>query len=280
MFGIFGGGDSGFGDERNRLYRLMSQYKDVKDPELKDLSFEKYNPETANYSLNKGDAESRNLQLQALQRLSGLAESGLSDADQAAFAKAKSQGAQIARQGTEAAIANAQARGVGGGGMEFAMREMANQGGAQRANEAALEQAGQAARQRAMYQQAYGNALSGFRGQNEQQEANNTDIINRFNQMNTQGRNQAQMQNINQRQDVARYGNDMSQRRYDNRMGSIDRQTGVEKQMNSVSAAEEARRRKQQGNLIGAAGAIAGGIYGGPAGAGAGYTIGSSLGGG
>jgi len=278
MFDLFGGGDSGFDAERGRLYDAKRKYENLDLPALQKLALEAYNPETANYTTNKGDAETKSMQLSALKRLAGLAESGMSDEDALAYDKARSVGGQLAKQGTEAAIANAQARGVGGGGMEFAMREMANQGGAQRAHEAALEQAANSARQRAMYNQAYSSALGGFRNQNNQEEAGNTDIINRFNQINTGARNQAGMYNIEGRAQNTRANNAIEQQRYGNRTGQIDKVNGINKDINAVDSAEQARRKKQQGAGLGMIGGAVGAIYGGPAGASAGYGIGSSLG--
>jgi hypothetical protein len=66
---------------------------------------------------------------------------GLSAEDQLNFEKARSLGAQQSQQGAQAALQNAAARGVGGSGLEFGMREQANQEAANRAQTAGLEQA-------------------------------------------------------------------------------------------------------------------------------------------
>src|SRR4051812_36244203 len=161
-----------------------------------------YSPDAAQYQTISDDPRLKSYQMDNLAKLAGLADTGLSDADQLGYLKAKAAGHQLAKSGNDAAIQNAQARGVAGGGLEFALREMANQDGANRAQEAGLQQAADSARQRALYQQAYGNELSQVRGQDFSNNAANANIINQFNQMNTQARNQAQQLNNSNRQQL------------------------------------------------------------------------------
>lgn len=172
-------------------------YEGIEVPNLtwEDYAPERYKNETANYELTNEDPALRSYQMDALKRMSGLADNGLSEVDQAGYAKARNLGAQEARAGSQAAIQDAQSRGVAGSGMEFAMREIANQGGAQRSQEAALQQAADSARQRALYAQAYQQGLGNQRSQDFQANRANTDIINQFNQANTAQRNTVNMAN-------------------------------------------------------------------------------------
>ncbi len=277
MFGNLFGGDSSFGEESGRLQRWKELYGNVPDPELRDLAPELITPETMNYELIKEDPALRSRQLDALSRLSMLADEGQSAEDVAVFERAKQQANQIAKQGTQSAIESARARGVGGSGLEFAMREMANQGGSERARASGIDQAAASARARALNQQAYLQGLGSQRDQDMRLNSQNNDVINRFNQMNTTNRNQAAQYNAEQRMNSGRYNNDMSQRRYDNQMGRMDRQAGLERQANEVNAAERENRRRRGSALTGLVGAGIGAAFGGPAGAAIGRGIGSSF---
>src|SRR5690606_37366499 len=118
------------------------------------------------------------------------------------FMRAKLEAGQLARGRNEALKNEMAARGMLGSGSEFMLREAANQEAAQRAQMAGLEQAAAAARQRALYQQAYGDALGGLRGQDLDVNSRNADIINQFNMANTGARNEAQQQNLANRQAI------------------------------------------------------------------------------
>lgn len=276
--GLFGN-DSGFKNERNRLDEVMADTKKIPLPVLERMIYQGYSPETMNYSLMKDDEGTKGLQLAALNKMQNLSETGQTVEDAAAFDRARNLGAQAAKVGTENAIQNARARGVSGSGMEFALREMANQGGAQRTHEAGLEQAASGARNRAMYNQAYNQALGNFRNQNNQASQANTDIINRFNQANTQNRNQAAQYNIENRIGVTRGNNQMSQADYDNQMKRVSGISEIGKQRNAVDSAEEEQRRRRSSGVGSIAGGIAGAYMGGPVGASAGAAIGGSVGG-
>jgi hypothetical protein len=221
------GDDGGEGAVRGNLARARAAYEGIDVPDLtwKDFAPELYQTESANYEMSKEDPVVRSAQMTALNRMAGLAEQGLSEEDAAGSAKARGQGNQMARAGTEAAIANAQARGVGGSGMEFAMREMANQAGAERAASGGLEQASAAARQRALYNQSYAQGLGQMRSQDSQANQYNTDVVNRFNQANTQTRNQTNTANVDQRNQAQQGNNqgrmDVQQNNYDNRRAPL-----------------------------------------------------------
>lgn len=278
MFGLFGGEDGGFSDEDRRLQSLLNEYRNLATPTYREAISENYSPETSNYKLMSEDPVTKSMQLQALQKMAGLSESGLSAEDEAAFAKARSLGAKSSRAGAQAAMQDAQARGVGGSGLEFAMREIANQGGANRAQEAGLERAATAARQRALAQQAYMQGLSGMRDQDYRTNAANTNVINQFNQANTQARNQAALQNINSRADARTENNQLADRRFNNQLNRMNGISGIQQQINQVNSARDAQRRRQQGGLMGIAGAGIGALAGGPTGAQVGYGVGSTMG--
>lgn len=214
-------------NERNRQL-----YENVALPTYQD-----YVPESYNYETIKEDPNLRSAQMAALAKMSGLAESGLSAEDEAAFTKARQQAGQIQKAGNDAAIANANARGVGGSGMEFAMREMANQHGAQNAQNAGMDQAATSARQRALYNQSYMQGLGNQRGQDYQVNQANTGIVNRFNEANTNNKNNA-----------FQYNQGLKDKTYNNQMRRADSMAGIN---NNDSQIQYERNAYDHGRLNG-----------------------------
>lgn len=162
-----------------------------------------FNPEAIDYQQISEDPITRSAQMSALQKMAGLADTGLSEVDELGFARAEREGNRLAQGSTQAAISDARRRGVSGGGLEFAMREIGSQAAAERAQDAALETAAQAAQQRALYNQAYLSGTGAMRDQDYRANAANTGIINQFNQANTGARNQAAQQNLGRREAIA-----------------------------------------------------------------------------
>lgn len=249
-------GDDGSEDVLNELRQNRARLDAIGLPDLqwKDYAPELYSNETANYELAQDDPIVRSMQLSALQRMSGLADQGLSAEDAAAFDKARDTGSQMARANTEAAIADANRRGVGGSGMEFAMREIANQGGAERAQNAGLEQAAASARQRALYNQAYMQGLGSMRSQDQNTAQSNADVINRFNMANTQNRNNTNMQNTqlrNQAQLTNNQGkNDTAQQNFNNAITRATGQNNAGNAMANAYAAQGAANTAQNNQFI------------------------------
>lgn len=275
--GLLGGNDGGFEDarlanERNRL--LLDQ---IKDPRYSEMVPELYNTEQTNYTLNTEDPVLKSMQMQSLNKMAGLADSGQSDIDAAGYDQARSLGNQFAKAGTGAAIQDSQNRGIAGSGQEMALREMANQGGAERAHTAAIQQAADAARQRALYAQAYGTQVAGARDQSAKAGQANTNIINQFNQANTQLRNQTAAANVGQRQNAFEYNEGLKDKNYQNQLGRLDRVSGNNNRSAEIAAAQAEADRKKRGAVGGAIGGVVGGIYGGPGGAAAGSAVGSSV---
>lgn len=285
MFGQ-GNNDDGFTSARGALSRNRGLYEMINDPTYSEFIPELLKNDSANYELINEDPLLRSAQMSALQKMSGLADTGLSDVDQAGYERARRLGGQIQKAGQGAALQNAQARGVAGSGLEFAMRESANQQAAERAQEAGLAQAADSAKQRALYQTAYGNALGQQRSQDMQAETANKGIINRFNEMNTQNRNQTNNANANLRNSAFQYNEGLKDKRFNNELTRADRTSGLNNRSAEIDAAQAAARRAQDerdrarsGALLGAAGGIVGGFYGGAGGATAGAAAGQAIGG-
>lgn len=202
-------------------------YEQIALPEYDEYVPELYDAESYNHELIAEDPMLKSKQMSNLNLLEQLASQGLSAEDELGFMKARDMGAQQARSGTGAAIADANARGVAGGGMEFAMREIANQGGAQRSQQAGLEQAAASARQRALQAQAYQQALSQSRGDDYRVNAANTDIMNDFNARNTSQRNAISNANVDHKNSAYGVNEGIKDKKYQNQLQQADRRAGM-----------------------------------------------------
>jgi hypothetical protein len=250
-----------FDDSEEKAMDMLRQNRELYEkltlPELQDYNPEEYkmlgdySPDQANSNTVSEDPMVRSAQLSALQKMAGLADTGLSDVDNAAFQRARQEAAQISNSGLQASLQNATARGVGGSGLEFAMREMAGQNGANQALNSGLSQAETAAKQRALYAQAYGSALSGLRSQDYTANRGNADILNQFNLVNTNAKNQAQLRNLDTRQQLSnenvgqrnfaqQYDNQMKQQGFQNQMAKTSGMAGQNTSMAQGYAAQNA----------------------------------------
>lgn len=262
------GDDGGEGEVRRALAQAAAAFEGVKLPEhiWKDLAPELYQIDEAQYQTIQEDPLLRSRQMDSLTKLAGLADTGLSAADEAGYDQARKIGAQASRAGREATLADARARGVSGSGLEFATREIANQEGAGRAQTAALQQAADAARQRALYQQAYGSAVSAARGDDFRANQANTNIINQFNQANTQARNAANMANVDLKNNAQRDNqtgrNQTAQQNFDNSMARAGGIAGQYGQQAQAAAAAGAARTSELNQLVGAGIGAVGSYYG------------------
>jgi hypothetical protein len=274
--GIFSD-DESFKPIVDNIARNRGLYANINLPDYLQYSPELFTTESTDYQTIGEDPLVKSRQMQALQRMAGLAETGLSEVDAAGFARARDEGNQMARAGTQSAIQDAQNRGVAGSGMEFAMREIANQGGAQRAQQAGLDVAANAAKQRALYNTAYADQLGSARDQDFRAGSANTGIINQFNQANTNQRNQTNMNNVNLKNDAFKYNEGLKDRRYDNQIGQADRMAGLNDKNAEARAAQAAAEAKKRSAMAGMVGTGIGAVVGGPAGAQVGGSIGSSL---
>lgn len=276
--GLFGGDNSNEA-MLQELAKNRGLYSQIDLPKYSQYVPEKYDNESATAKLTSDDPVMKSKQLEALAQMQGMSQKGLSDADIAGFQAAKSAGNQLAQGREGAAIQDAQARGVGGGGSEFAMREAANQAGAERAQEAALAQAAQASNNRNSYMQAYANQLGQTRQQDYNTNAANTNALNNFNLVNTQGRNAANQANVTGTNQAFQYNEGLKDKNYQNQLGQADRIAGINTQQGQMTAAQQEAERRRQAALMGmvgtGVGAVAGAYAGNPA---AGAAIGNSVG--
>lgn len=274
--GFFGSDDT-LDDAKQMLEANRGLYSTIDLPKYEEYLPELYTGDSYQYQTIGEDPELLSKQGDNLNILEQLASQGLSAEDELGFQQARQLGAQQAKAGAQAALADAANRGVSGGGLEFAMREAANQGGAQRAQDAGLQQAAAAARQRALAAQAYQSALAQNRNQNYQTSAANTNIINQFNQANTNQRNALNQSNVDARNQAFMYNQGLKDKNYQNQIGRADRMAGLNDRQGELSAAEEEARRKRNAAIGSAVGAIGGAVVGGPAGAAIGSSVGGNL---
>lgn len=251
----------GFNDG-NSLSGIMGdardQYGAVQTPNLRwdNYSPDQYAAQNATAKTVSDDPLTRSAQLSALQKMGDLSNTGLSAVDQQGYENARALGNQMSNSGTQAAMNNASARGIGGSGMEFAQREMANQAGAGRAQEAALQQSADSARQRALYTQAYGQGLGQMQQQQTGLNAQNAGILNQFNQANTQAQNQASLYNTNNQNQAflanQQGRNNVAQENYNNQMSHAGAMAGADQGIAKAGAAESAANTAAWNSMMGA----------------------------
>lgn len=298
--GLFGFGEPDY--EKRMLQEYLKSKNLYEGIETPDVSWENFNPE--DYS-SVGELRPEEIQGQTLQedprilqeqrnylnKLKGMSEEGLGAEDLLGFEMARRNAAGDAQSRQQSAMQNARARGVAGGGMEFALGEMGSQAAADRQSMEGMQQAAEAAKRRALMTTAYGGELSGQRGQNLDVESRNKDIINRFNQMNVGNRNAAQQYNLGQRQDIANQnvqGRNQAQlinitgraganqQGFQNQLSRANALGGQYDKMADVYGAMNEANRKKRGGVLGAIGGGIGAAVGGPLG----YSVGSGIGGG
>ncbi len=199
-------------DEISRL--IESQLGDIDSIKTSDFGgsytpFSYSTPEEAKYSQVNIDPTLRSAQLAGLQALKDRS-SGVADAQsELGRFQAINDANQLARGRGQAILADAQARGMGGSALQFALSQQGDQDAAMRGQSAGLQAAQQAALERLSAQGQYNQGLSNLRGQDTSLAEKNADIINQFNMANTQARNQTsqmntQMQNQGQQYNLER----------------------------------------------------------------------------
>lgn len=217
------------------------------------------------------DPRLKEQQMLALQQIAGVAENGMTTADQAALETIRRQvaGENQAKQGQ--ILQEMQSRGQGGSGAELITRLKANQGASDQQAQMALQEAQM---QQQARRQALESLLSGstsVRGQefNEQSEqARAKDIINQFNVQNQQSvqsrnvgsKNDAQSRNLAAQQQIAdqnvqlrnqqqQYNKNLQQQQFDNQM-----------QLAAARAGQYANRQARSDQRAGQTASMWGGI--------------------
>ena len=285
------GDDKAKGQSRaaeRRLQEALEEFRRIKTPNIEEqkLDLENYQyladlmpmlegVETlgpSGYEQISVDPRLKAEQMSALEKLSGLSESGLTPADIAALEQVRRGAASEAEAKQGQILQEMQQRGQGGSGAELIARLKAAQSGADRQSAEGLEIA-KMAQQRALEALSQSANLAGsLRGQeyNEQSDlAKARDIVNRFNTENRQSvqqrnvgtQNQAQQFNLQNRQNMAnqnvglrnqqqQYNKELLQQQFQNQ---LQRAQGISGQLGNLATVNQqnAGRIAQQYAAIG-----------------------------
>lgn len=168
--------------------RLMDEYRSVRPV---SFSQDQFNPSLTSipndirYQLTQEDPALRQKQVENLNNLQALSNGKINAQRDLDRYKAIQDANSIAQARDQSALQQAQARGVGGGGLEFALRQQGGQDAANRAQQADLSSAAQAALERLQASGQLQSGLSSLRGQDYQVNNDNNNIINKFNTLNS-----------------------------------------------------------------------------------------------
>lgn len=156
------------------------------------------------------DPALRQKQLENLDYLKSMSEGKINAQRELDLYRAIQDANAMSRARDEAALQSAQARGVGGGGLEFTMRQQGGQDAANRLQQAQMASAAQAALERLQATGQLQSGLSGMRDQDYRINAQNADIINKFNVMNSTRRQEALDKRAMLKNQAAQYNKDRS----------------------------------------------------------------------
>lgn len=222
------------------------------------------------------DPKLRQAQMDALSGLQDISDSGgLTAADQSQLAQIKSQEDSAARGSREAIMQNAQARGMGGSGIELLQQFQNQQDSATRKSQRDLDVAGMAQNRALQALQQAGSLGGSIQSQDfnqQSQVASANDAINKFNAQNSQNvalqntaaKNTAQAQNLAEKQRVSdsnvgtrntqqQYNKGLQQQQFDNayrKAGGVA--SGLKSQAN-MDLEAGAQNKKLVGDVLGAA---------------------------
>jgi hypothetical protein len=205
---------------------------DVNLPEFSDADYGQYslageyNPDAAGYQTVSEDPRTRDLQMQALERL----QDGMSAASQTGAAADKaaalSEGNQMANAREQAIRMQMERSGQGGSGMDAVLRAQGAQMGANRAAQGSLDANHQLALERLANEQGLIGAAGNVRGQDFNTARTNADIINQFGMFNTQAANEAKRMNLGNAQQIGNANVDMQNKSFDRKEGNKQTQFG------------------------------------------------------
>ncbi len=214
------------------------------------------------------DPRYKNAQLDALSSLQNIGENhGVTAADQAQLNDIQTQEDTHARGAREAIMQNAQARGIGGSGVELLNNLTNAQDSATRASTEGFNVAANAQQRALSAIQAAGSQAGQMQGNEFNQQAqiaNANDSINRFNTQNQQSvqnsnvaaQNAAQEKNLANKQSIAnsnvdtankqqQYNTELNQQNFQNQFA---KNTAAANAMNKVAAANDAKNAQSDAN--------------------------------
>lgn len=184
-------GDALSGNDRAKADELRQQIYNLYGPEALEKAQQDAQVGQSAMGQVQADPQAVAAQRLALQRLQEDSSTiGLTAPERAEMGAAMDDAAQYERGQREAILQNAQARGMGGSGLELASLLQGQQGGAMRAHAAGRDAAAMAARRRALANMQLGQFGSQLRGQGFGEDADKArayDAIAQFNANNRRG---------------------------------------------------------------------------------------------
>jgi hypothetical protein len=220
--------------------------------------------------------EARAIQLAALQDLQKRASEGLTAQDQADFMRAQTQSGEMAKGREQAIMQSLQARGMGGSGIEAALRGQASQAGASNLAQILADKAAANANQRTNATQASMTGAASLRGQDIGLNTTNANIMNQFAlenskrrqeilNANTQSKNRALDDRTAEQRRIAglNTGSKNEAQRYNNDLQMRSRESqnqNLQNQVNARNAKLEALYSAQDSKAKGLANAQLGGV--------------------
>lgn len=274
-----------------------AQYQKGDDAEFSQLNeMDRLGPSA--YGDIKTDPTYKNNELEALRQLEEQSRDGYSAQDKADLGRIE-QNSNRANRGRQGAIdQQIQGRGLGGSGLEFALKQQAAQDAAEQEALSGLEVNAQMQNRKQSAAQNLGQLSSQLQNNEfsqSAQKAQAADAISRFNTQNSNARQQYNNQGVNStaqqnfqranqtadnqtnadygyRKDSLGVGQSNATTEYNNATDMYNRE--------EAKKAAAAKKKSGMGSAIGGViGGVAGAYFGGPAGAAAGASVGSSVGG-
>lgn len=195
-------------EQKNITDKFGKKIGNLKNYEFSDRELQPYFqdiPDDVKYELVKSDPEMRAKQLAALEKMQSIADGRAESQGEAQRELARMRAEQLAQSQQEGIQQQMASRGVGGSGLEFALKGQSGQQAANRAYMGGLQSAAQGALERMQSQQAYQQGLGNLRAQDTDLSARNSDIINRFNAYNADRQLAAQNANTGMKNQFQMY---------------------------------------------------------------------------
>ena len=221
--------------------------------------------EERQYQTIADSPEQRAMQVSNLGRMDKLGREGLDEGMIRKYITGSRKAGEAARGSEQAIMKDLARRGMGGSGMEVAGRMAARQNETQRLSEEMAGQAEADAQLKALMTEASFRGAGSLRGQDTALNEKNTDIINRYNELNSRLRQEQSQANINM---MNQYNQQQAGAKQAIQMGNVDLERANATQKSDLMMANEKRAHQgaaaqagQRQNIYGALGTAAGGIY-------------------
>lgn len=292
-----------FGMKSGKTPEIVDYFKDLGTPDQEALSYQLeqlvnqgvLTPEEAQAALLEGSSMSSiqldpslmASQMDALAALEEISSSGgLTAADRSRLNQIAQDEARQSRGAREAIIQNAQARGMGGSGLELMAQLQNQQDAATRQSTRDLDVAGMAQERALQALMQQGNLAGQISNQSFNQQAQkaqaqdaiaqfNAQNMNQFNLANTQAKNQAQAANLQNQQNIANQNvalrnqqaaqkAQVNQQMFNNEMAKRNSQAGIATQNAANAGADSQNAANASNQMTGSllsAGAALGGAY-------------------